>query len=904
MTTVANPDTCQVKTTCPYCGVGCGVSAEVTDNRLIAVSGDKSHPANLGRLCVKGSALHETTDLQGRLLEPHVKGQPVSWEQAINTVAQGFKDTIEKHGPDSVALYLSGQILTEDYYVANKLMKGFIGSANVDTNSRLCMSSAVAAHKRAFGADLVPGCYEDLELTDLLILVGSNTAWAHPVVYQRIVAAKKARPQMKIVVIDPRQTATCDIADLHLPLKHGSDGYLFTGLLSYLAVNEALDSSFINHHTEGFDNALQAASQLTCSVAESARLCGLDETDLELLYHWFSTTEKVVTLFSQGINQSSSGVDKGNAIINCHLASGKIGKPGAAPFSITGQPNAMGGREVGGLANQLAAHMDFSDPANIELVENFWLAPRIARQEGLKAVDMFQAVHDGRIKAIWIMGTNPVVSMPDADFIRDALQRCELVVVSDCMEKTDTTACADVLLPATGWAEKDGTVTNSERVISRQKGFLKPAGNSRHDWQIICSIAQAMGYAEGFQFSSPAQIFIEHAALSGFGNSGKRFFDISALASLSESQYNEMTPVRWPQVKGANTNPVRLFSDGQFNTPSGRARMIPVEPKEPLSRTSSGYPLVLNTGRIRDQWHTMTRTGKASRLLNHIDQPFVDISEADARQYGITDNDLVEIRSTQGHCVVRAKIARGQSPGALFMPIHWTDQFASRARVSSLFAPVKDPISGQPEAKHAPVTIRKLNTAWQAILITDTALTALPCEYWCKVPLQRGFRYELAGTGLPENWQAWLKKVTEISDDRIELNSSDTYRLASFNGQQAELLFFASTAAAANDAVSNEALSNKALPSSAWLSKQFDMAVGSAAQRMSLLAGKPVDNNDDAGAIICSCFEVGEKTIRREISLGADSTEKLAAKLKCGSNCGSCLPEIRALLPERVKTAL
>jgi len=886
MTTSASSQACQVKTTCPYCGVGCGVSAEVTDNRLIAVSGDKHHPANQGRLCVKGSALHETTDLQGRLLQPHINGQPVSWDQATDKVARGFQETIAQYGPDSVAFYLSGQILTEDYYVANKLMKGFIGSANVDTNSRLCMSSAVAAHKRAFGADLVPGCYEDLELTDLLILVGSNTAWAHPVVYQRIVAAKKARPQMKIVVIDPRQTATCDIADLHLPLKHGSDGYLFTGLLSYLAVNEALDSSFINHHTEGFDNALQAASQFTGSVAEAARLCGLDETDIELLYHWFSTTEKVVTLFSQGINQSSSGVDKGNAIINCHLATGKIGKPGAAPFSITGQPNAMGGREVGGLANQLAAHMDFSDPANIELVENFWQAPRIARQEGLKAVDMFQAVHDGRIKAIWIMGTNPVVSMPDADFIRDALQRCELVVVSDCVEKTDTTACADVLLPATGWAEKDGTVTNSERVISRQKGFLRPAGNSRHDWQIICSVAQAMGYAEGFQFSSPAQIFIEHAALSGFGNNGKRFFDISALAGLSERQYNEMTPVRWPQVKGAQTNPVRFFSDGKFNTPSGRARMLPVEPKAPLNQTSSRYPMVLNTGRIRDQWHTMTRTSNAIRLLNHIDQPFVDLSPVDALQYGISNNNLIEISNSLGRCVVRAKVTDGQPAGSLFMPIHWTAQFTSRGRVDSLIASVCDPIAGQPESKHCPVTIRKLEPLWQGILITDQELTDLPCEYWCKVPTQKGFRYELAGLELPENWQDWLGKLVEIGDDRIELNSSAAFRLATFADQQPELLFFASTTA----------VENKSLPNSAWLSKQFDQTIGSAAQRMSLRAGKPVDNNDDCGAVICSCFEVGENTIRQAISQGADSTDKLAEKLKCGSNCGSCLPEIRALL--------
>ncbi|WP_290704562.1 nitrate reductase [Amphritea sp.] len=883
MTIATRPDPCQVKTTCPYCGVGCGVNAQVSENRLIAVSGDKAHPANQGRLCVKGSALHETSGLEGRLLAPQIKGETVSWDKAFDHVAQGFRETIEKYGPDSVALYLSGQILTEDYYVANKLMKGFIGSANVDTNSRLCMSSAVAAHKRAFGADLVPGCYEDLELTDLLVLVGSNAAWAHPVIYQRIVAAKKVRPEMKIVVIDPRRTATCDIADLHLPLKPGSDGYLFTGLLSYLADNNALNNSYIKDHTEGFEDALEAARTLTADLTQTADLCGLEKSDLKQLYQWFSQTAKVVTLFSQGINQSSSGVDKGNAIINCHLATAKIGKPGAAPFSITGQPNAMGGREVGGLANQLAAHMDFTDPENIELVKTFWQAPKMARKEGLKAVDMFQAVHDGKIKAIWIIGTNPVVSMPNADFIREALQRCELVVVSDCMEKTDTTTCADVLLPATGWAEKDGTVTNSERIISRQKGFLEPAGHSLHDWQIICSVAQAMGFEEGFRFNSPAEIFAEHAALSGFRNSGKRFFDISALSTLSEDEYHDMKPVRWPVIKNSKADSTRLFSDGRFNTLSGRARLIPITPTAPISQVSETYPLILNTGRIRDQWHTMTRTGKASRLLNHIDQPYVELSLQDAADKGIAENDLVEIRSAISRCLVRAKITEGQPEGSVFMPIHWTAQFASLARVDSLFASIKDPISGQPEAKHCPVSINKLNSCWQAILITKKELSDLPCEYWCKVPLQNGFRYELVGTQLPESWQVWLESVVTLSDrdDRIELCSVERYRLISFNDHTPELLFFAST---------------DRLPNSNWLSKQFNQKTGSPAQRMALLAGKPIDNNDDSGAIVCSCFEVGEKSIRRAIRQGADSTDKLAEKLKCGSSCGSCLPEIRALL--------
>lgn len=881
MTHAAKPETCQVKTTCPYCGVGCGVNATVSHNQLIAVSGDKDHPANLGRLCVKGSALHETTDLDGRLLSPQINGQTASWDQAINHVAQSFRQTIEQHGPDSVAFYLSGQILTEDYYVANKLMKGFIGSANVDTNSRLCMSSAVAAHKRAFGADLVPGCYDDLEQADLLVLVGSNTAWAHPVIYQRILAAKKKRPTMNVVVIDPRRTATCDMADLHLPVTPGSDGYLFTGLLSYLADHDALDKHYIQQHTEGFDNALDAAKTLTASLSQTAQHCGLDEQSLKQFYQLFSRTDKVVTLFSQGINQSSSGVDKGNAIINCHLATGRIGKPGATPFSITGQPNAMGGREVGGLANQLAAHMDFSDPANIARVERFWQAPKIARTEGLKAVDLFQAVDEGRIKAIWIIGTNPVVSMPDADLVRRALLRCEQVVVSDCMAKTDTTACANVLLPATGWAEKDGTVTNSERVISRQRGFLAPPGESRHDWQIICAVARAMGFEQDFAFNSPSEIFAEHAALSGYENKGQRYFNISGLAHLSATQYQQLEPVRWPCIEGQQEQSPRLFSDGRFNTPSGRARMLPITPQAPLNKVSEEYPLILNTGRIRDQWHTMTRTGKTSRLLNHIDQPYIELALADAEEYGIAEQDLVEIRSPQGRCLVKAKLSSNQRPGSVFMPIHWSAQFASAARVDSLFTSIKDPLSGQPEAKHCPVQIGKVDSHWQAVLITEQSLATLPCEYWCKIPLPNGFRYELSGAQLPADWKSWLAQLIEPCDDLIELNSASTYRMVSFQQQRPTQLFFASTGA---------------LPSSAWLSKQFQQSIDTPAQRMSLLAGKPMDNKDECGAIICSCFEVGEHTIRQAIRQGANSTDKLAAQLKCGSNCGSCLPEIRAIL--------
>ncbi|THD40042.1 nitrate reductase, partial [Enterobacteriaceae bacterium ML5] len=455
-------------TTCAYCGVGCGVRMQPQVQGFSA-SGDDAHPASLGRLCVKGSALGETLDLQGRLLQPEIHGQPVSWEKALDAVASGLQQVIREHGPQAVAFYGSGQLLTEDYYVANKLMKGFIGAGNMDTNSRLCMASAVVGYKRAFGADAVPCSYQDLERADCVILTGSNTAWAHPVVYQRLAQAKKERPAMRIIVIDPRQTATCDIADLHLALRPGSDAALFCGALNAMADSGKLDAAFLQQHTRGAEQTLQAAQ--TWTPARTADACALPPAKLMAFYQMIADSDRLVTLYSMGINQSSSGVDKCNAIINLHLATGKIGREGCGPFSITGQPNAMGGREVGGLANQLASHMGFS-AQEVDRVGRFWASDNVTKTAGLNAVDLFRAVETGQIKAVWIMGTNPLVSLPDADRVRAGLARCPLVIVSDITRDTDTTRAAHICLPAQGWGEKNGTVTNSERCISRQRAFL------------------------------------------------------------------------------------------------------------------------------------------------------------------------------------------------------------------------------------------------------------------------------------------------------------------------------------------------------------------------------------------------------------------------------------------------
>jgi assimilatory nitrate reductase catalytic subunit len=553
------------------------------------------------RVCSKGAALGETLDSDGRLLHPEIRGARTSWDEALDAVAGGFARTIAAHGPDSVAFYVSGQLLTEDYYVANKLMKGFIGSANIDTNSRLCMASAVAGYKRAFGADAVPNDYTDLEQAELIVLVGSNLAWCHPVLFQRVSAAKAATRKLKIVLIDPRRTQTADIADLHLQLRVGSDVVLFNGLLNYLRREDALDLEFLDAHTEGFGAALRCAKESAASIPAVAAACGLADDDVLELYRWFARTPKTVTAFSQGVNQSTSGTDKVNAIVNVHLATGRIGKPGMGPFSLTGQPNAMGGREVGGLANQLAAHMDFSD-GNVDRVARFWGARRVAARPGLKAVDLFDAVERGAVKAVWIMSTNPVVSMPDAERVRRALQGCELVVVSDCVRDTDTTRCAHVLLPAATWGEKAGTVTNSERRISRQRSFMPPPGEAQPDWWIVAQVAKRMGFGAAFDYEGPAAVFREHARLSAFENGGERAFDIGAVASLSDAEYETLQPFQWPRPANVAAPP-RLFADGRFFTASRKAQLVPTPPRAPALKADADYPLVLNTGRVRDQWH-------------------------------------------------------------------------------------------------------------------------------------------------------------------------------------------------------------------------------------------------------------------------------------------------------------
>ncbi len=870
-----------VRTTCPYCGVGCGVLV-CCEGDHYKISGDPEHPANFGRLCSKGSSLGETLSLDERLLYPEIEGRQASWDEALDLVADKFSSVIREHGPTAVAFYVSGQLLTEDYYVANKLMKGFIGSGNIDTNSRLCMSSAVAAIKRAFGADAVPACYEDLELADLVVLAGSNAAWAHPVLFQRIAAAKKERPGMQVVVIDPRRTATCDIADLHLALEPGSDAWLFNGLLNYLKREDAIDWAWLEAHVEGFGDALKAVNGI--SIPKVAQHCGLAEADIAAFYRLFAQTPKTVTLFSQGINQSSSGTDKGNAIINVHLATGRVGLPGASPFSITGQPNAMGGREVGGLANQLAAHMDFT-PGDIGRVARFWNAANMARAPGLKAVDMFEAVREGRIKAVWIMATNPAVSMPDADRVAEALKNCEFVVVSDNTRHTDTAQLAHVLLPAAAWGEKDGTVTNSERRISRQRAFLPLPGEARPDWWIVSEVARRMGFSAEFDYGGPDAIFREHAALSAYENTGGRDFNLAGLADLTADEYDALMPVQWPVLDKTGTQ--RLFAEGKFFTPNGRARMLAVTPRGPANPARESTPFVLNTGRIRDQWHTMTRTGKAARLLAHIDEPYVEMHPQDAQRLGMQNGALARISNRNGKMLARVAVSSDQRPGSLFAPIHWNAQFTSKGRVDALVDAVIDPISGQPEFKHVPAAVKAFTAAWHGFVISREEFACGDYAYWTRIRGSGCWRYELAGTETVANWPEAMRKAFGQSGDWIELRDSAArrYRAALLQDGRLQAACFIERDAAL-------------LPKRHWLASLFGKDTLNNSERIALLSGRAPGANADCGRVVCACFGVGENTLREAIAGGANSVEALGMKLKAGDNCGSCLPELRKLLTE------
>jgi assimilatory nitrate reductase catalytic subunit len=841
----------KVRTTCAYCGVGCGISATVTGVRAVKIEGDKDHPANFGKLCSKGTHLGETVGLEGRLLHPMIGERQADWDEALGLVAGKMQQCIAEHGPDSVAFYVSGQLLTEDYYVANKLMKGFIGSGNIDTNSRLCMASAVAAHNRAFGEDVVPCSYDDLDTADLILLVGSNTAWCHPVIWQRIEQARERR-WTRLVVIDPRRTETAEGADLHVQIAPDGDVALFNALLADLR-ERGLANEGNCEVPKGFWDCL-------------SRDHGIDPATFAQLADLVARYPRMITLFSQGANQSTSGTDKGNAIINLHLATGRINRIGAGPFSITGQPNAMGGREVGGLANMLTCHLGFSTEERADVAQ-FWNTEKLCTGPGLKAVDMFRAVHDGRIKFLWVMATNPAVSMPDSNFVREALANCPTVVASDVIADTDTARYAHIRLPALAWGEKDGTVTNSERRISRQRALFAPPGPSdsapRADWRIICDVAARMGFGDGFAFRNAGEVFREFAAMTALSVKHGKLLDLTGKALLTDWDYETLKPFQW-----GGKRPLAA----RYPTPSGKAQLIAVRP--PTIAADPAFPLRLNTVRYRDQWHTMTRTGLSPTLSQHRREPLLEVHPADAAS--LSDGGLARVVTPQGAAVFRVAITGNQRRGELCVPMHWSDAMGSAGRSNRLPDQSVDPISGQPGFKNCAARAEPVEPEWRAFLVRRDDFAPQGLVYWSRSRLAEGWLLELAGDGTVD--------VDDLLPDGSRLEVADHargMRRIAVRGEEGAL------AAALYVTRSGQ------LPPRDWIAVQLGLALASPAE---LLAGRPSTPTPDRGPVVCVCHGVGEYAIAAAAHAGAETVAEIGAATCAGTNCGSCRPVIARLL--------
>ncbi|HMO60589.1 MAG TPA: molybdopterin-dependent oxidoreductase [Ferruginibacter sp.] len=705
------------KTTCCYCGVGCGIVMQKDRQGNITVEGDKNHPVNKGMLCSKGMNLHYTVnDKTGRLLYPEMRynrsmpRQRVSWDTALERTAAVFKTFIQKYGPDSVAFYASGQCLTEEYYVVNKLIKGFIGSNNIDTNSRLCMSSAVVGYKMSLGEDSVPVSYDDIELADCIFVAGANPAWCHPILWRRVEAAKEKNPNLKIIVSDPRKTQTCAIADVHLQLNPGTDITLHHAIGRCLVENGDIDFDFIKDHTNGFEEYRKSIFNKT--IAQAAAICGIDEKDIREAATYIANAKGFITMWTMGLNQSVVGVNKNLSLINLNLVTGHIGKPGSGPFSLTGQPNAMGGREVGGLSNLLPAHRDLTNQQHRNEVEKFWQIPlgTIQPKPGLTATEMFEALNEGKLKAIWILCTNPLISLPDVRKAEAGLKNARFVVVQEMSNTAETLAYADVVLPAATWAEKEGTMTNAGRYISHLAKITDAPGEALPDAEIICRFAKKMGYP-GFDFKSAAAIYAEHAALTE-GTS----IDISG---LNYQILQEKRSVQWPYTKAINgQGTARLFSDKKFYTPNQKANIHGCDDSNQSEPLSPEMPLILTTGRIRDQWHTMSRSGKVNKLKQHIAEAYLEIHPEDAAERNIREGEVTEIFNARGRVQVKAKITADIKKGVVFLPMHWGKILNSDLnRANNLTNNLVDPKSKEPDFKFSAVQVRLYKKAAQKIVV-------------------------------------------------------------------------------------------------------------------------------------------------------------------------------------------
>lgn len=921
----------ETRSTCPYCGVGCGVIIESDGRQITGVRGDPDHPANFGRLCTKGATLHLTAaqpiTLQTRLLQPQRRiergGEPqaITWDAALDLAAERLHGVIGAHGPDSLGLYVSGQLLTEDYYVFNKLAKGLLGTNNIDTNSRLCMSSAVAGYKATLGADAPPACYEDLAHASTLFIAGSNAAFAHPILFRRIEDARRANPELRIVVVDPRRTETAEVADLFLQIQPGTDVALFNGMLHAMLWEGLVDNAYIARHTSGFD-ALKARVR-DYPPKEAAALCGIAEADLILAAKWFAGREfdgggvsrrPTLSLYCQGLNQSSSGTAKNAALVNLHLATGQIGRPGAGPFSLTGQPNAMGGREVGGLANLLSAHRDLGNPQHRAEVARLWGVDDVPALPGKTAIEMFEAAADGQIKALWIACTNPAQSLPDQATVRRALERAEFVIVQEAFATTATCAYADLLLPATTWGEKDGTVTNSERRISRVRPAVWPAGQARHDWVIAAEVARRLeaklrpGRPTLFPYDGAESVWNEHRETTR-----GRDLDITGLSYAAL----DAKPQQWPCPQGMPEGRARLYEDGVFPTEDGRARFADVAHGKLAEPRDARFPFSLNTGRLRDQWHGMSRTGTIGRLFGHVAEPAVEMHAQDMARLQLVDGDLVHLTSRRGSLVLPAKASPQVAPTQCFVAMHWGEEFVSgagatgarSAGVNALTTPAFCPTSRQPELKHAAIKILRAELPWRLL-----ALAWLPAEralrvqqqlrtlmgsfvYATVVPfgrersgvLLRAASYDPAPDALLERIETLLgldvAGALHYADRRRGQRRS--MKLVAQDGGQARLEAF---------------LLGGDISAENWI-------------RPLLLDGLPAQGFGRAllqpgakapialaarGRQVCSCFDVAEAAIEATLARCSGSPDaqlaQLQQELRCGTNCGSCVPELKRIV--------
>ena len=710
------------KTTCCYCGVGCGMIVSKDKKGNINVEGDVAHPVNKGMLCSKGINLHYAVmDKSDRLLYPEMRTrhneprQKVSWDTALHHTASVFKSIIDKNGPDAVGFYVSGQCLTEEYYLVNKLVKGFIGTNNIDTNSRLCMSSAVAAYKMSLGEDAVPISYEDIELADCFLVAGANPAWCHPILFRRMEAHKAKNPDVKIIVVDPRKTQTATIADLHLQINPGTDITLYNAIARGLIENDFINMDFIHQHTDGFEEMKEAIMKR--SLREAAEICGVKFTEIYRAVKYIGSSGGFIPMWAMGLNQSVIGVNKNLALINLSLITGKIGKPGSGPFSLTGQPNAMGGREVGGLSNLLPSHRDMGNAQHRREVADYWGVQSIPDHPGLTATEMFEALHSGKMKAIWIICTNPLVSIPNSNLVEEALQRADLVVVQDISSRSDTVKYADVLLPAAGWLEKDGTMTNSERRISYLSKVLESPGEALPDIEILLRFAQKMGWKEKFNFENSAQVYIEHCGITKRTN-----IDISG---LNHERLKKEGSMQWPVPGAGFYGTSRLFADHRFYTSNKKAKLHSLPDDNQSEKISKEFPLILTTGRIRDQWHTMTKTGKVNKLNQHIAHPFLEIHPMDASKRNIREGDPVTIKNNRGEVVVTAKLSNDIKKGVVFLPIHWGKILNENfARANNLTSSLVDPISKEPDFKFSVTEVKKYIKSRQKIVIIGGGMAA------------------------------------------------------------------------------------------------------------------------------------------------------------------------------------